>query len=235
MDKKEFIAKYDDLMKRYENYGRLWLKDNGYEYRATFNRDGIKNTDKWFCVGNEFRPLFIMMEVHDEEFFLEEKTELFVEGEDTDFDKGKLTWRKLVSLSRGLKIAKETNEVAEYKLLSLDDLEYKEYLNDIAVINVKKFSGGSNIGSDKSDLTGDYKLHIKDGFKDLLKEQIELINPTVIICCGGQVFSLISDIIAWDIMSGMAGDCKEIIKGYHPRARIGIKKYYNRIVEAFKQ
>ena len=226
MTNKEFSAKYEDLMKRYEAYGRQWLRDNGYESRATFNRDGIKNTDKWFATGNEFRPLFVLSEVHDEEFLLEEKTERFVDGENTDFDKGELTWRKIVSLSRGLKIAQETNETAEYKLFSGDD-EYQEYLNDIAVINLKKFSGGINIGSDKSKSTGVYNLHINDGFTALLEEQIALINPTMIVCCGGKIFDLLKN----NVKLGT----RMIIKGYHPRARVSIKKYYDCIVEEFKK
>lgn len=60
---------------------------------------------------------------------------------------------------------------------------YNEIIDRIAVLELKKLGAGTSAGSELSIATKHYTEHI-DPFKDLIIEQINLIDPTVIICLG---------------------------------------------------
>lgn len=60
---------------------------------------------------------------------------------------------------------------------------YNGIVSKMALMEIKKVGAGQTVGSKLSMQTGYYAEHIEP-FKDLLCRQIELINPTVIICCG---------------------------------------------------
>lgn len=60
---------------------------------------------------------------------------------------------------------------------------YNGIVKKMALMEIKKVGAGQIVGSNLSKQTGYYTEHIEP-FKDLLCRQIELINPTVVICCG---------------------------------------------------
>ena len=60
---------------------------------------------------------------------------------------------------------------------------YSDIVNKMALIEIKKLGAGQTVGSELSLKTGYYTEHIEP-FKDLLCRQLELVNPTVVICCG---------------------------------------------------
>lgn len=60
---------------------------------------------------------------------------------------------------------------------------YNSIVDKMALMEIKKVGAGQTVGSELSLQTGYYTEHIEP-FKDLLCRQLELINPTVIICCG---------------------------------------------------
>lgn len=97
-----------------------------------------------------------------------------------------------------------------------------DFLKSIAVINLKKESGGSSS-------KGGEIFHHANEDKELLKEQIKLYNPDIIICCGtGGIVSglgLVGDPISeykttsYGVWFNQSND-QLIIHFYHPQARI---------------
>lgn len=68
---------------------------------------------------------------------------------------------------------------------------YKDIIERIAVINVKKIGGGKNVNCELSNQSMHYFEHIEP-FVKFLCSQIDLIDPTVIICCGRGIYDQLS-------------------------------------------
>lgn len=84
--------------------------------------------------------------------------------------------------------------------------EYRRITDRMAIMEIKKIGGGVSAGSEISVASRYFADHVIP-FKDLLKKQIELINPTVVICCGREngkcirdLFSEIENEISKDIL-----------------------------------
>lgn len=184
----EYERQHNILMDAWEKDTRKWLNDEmNISVVATFFKDGIIDPETWF--NNEFRPLFILKEVHDKSpkggcinFVAMD------DGEDYDIWQRKGMWRAFGTLAKGIISSIESNgKIIPYEELYEKPIEeYRDTLKRIAVINVKKLSGGSRVDSNTSIETKNFVCHARK-FKDNLKKQIELINPTVIICCGPEI------------------------------------------------
>jgi len=135
-----------------------------------------------------------------------QKTFEFIENPFDDVQVGKFTlWRKIVALAKGLCDVHNGLSVPEYDIGSFAYMPggqkytgnikgyidygevtanplYNEFVKKIAVLEIKKIGGGRSVGSELSLATKYYSEHINP-FEDLILEEIELINPTVIICC----------------------------------------------------
>ena len=129
------------------------------------------------------------------------------------------------------------NRVAFMTTSILNSLGFKtdidNALSKIAVINIKKSEGVS-----KSDLYGDIVNYLIED-KELLKKQIELVNPDILvcgrtfdICCYSGFFNKQDMIPVCDFCSGsglykaMKYDNKIILDTYHPSApRLGYDKF----------
>ena len=61
-------------------------------------------------------------------------------------------------------------------------------IEKIAVLEVKKIGGGRDVNSELSIATKHYTEHIVP-FCDLICREIELINPTVIVCCSREYYT----------------------------------------------
>ena len=72
--------------------------------------------------------------------------------------------------------------------------EYRRITDRMAVIEIKKIGAGTDVKSEISLAGRPYTDHIEP-FKGLIKKQIELINPTVIICCGREYSNCISELL----------------------------------------
>ena len=185
---KDYLAKRDNLFGRWENECREWIAlENKLPVIATFFRDGIIDPDIWFS--HDFRPLFILKEVHDTA--IENRCVDFVSmqtGHDYDIWERRGMWRAFGTLARGiLSRVENPNSTPGYEELYNEDLSnYHATLRRVAIINVKKLSSGSRVTSDRSIETKHVTCHACR-FRDNLREQIEMINPTVIICCGADL------------------------------------------------
>lgn len=211
--------------KAFEQNVRTVLKKMGYNINATFYADGIVCEDVFRS--SKCRPLFILKEVNEED---EEENESkskycdFLNSEDIKECK-EVTWRKLITLAKGI-IDSELHK--DYKLISKDDSDvYNTYLNRVAIINLKKLAGGKGCNSDKSIASLHFSKHA-ELFKCNLKSQIKDINPTVIICCGADVYNCVED-------NELVDNMDIVVKGYHPRARVSVSKYYDDVIKKMKK
>lgn len=186
----EYRNQREELMQKWELECRDWLEcENGAPIDATFFRDGIIDPDVWF--ENDFRPLFVLKEVHDTA--QDNRCIDFVamqNGKDYDIWEGRGMWRALGTLARGMiSSMEEDGKIFPYEELYQMDLnEYRKTLRRIAVINIKKLSGGSQVASNESMQTKHFSGHAGK-FKANLQNQIELIDPSIIICCGADIKS----------------------------------------------
>ena len=107
------------------------------------------------------------------------------------------------------------------KEISITNLELPETINDIALIEVKKLNEGRSTSDDK-----EINMYAKID-KDFIKEQIDLINPDIILCCyTGEAYAdhlFIED--AWEkLISISKCNCYKdfnrlVIDFYHPSTR----------------
>lgn len=167
----------------YHTKVKNYLKDNEYEEVATFYADGIVCEEEFRK--KDCRPLFILKEVHEEE----SESEFYNFLESPDIREGKeVTWRKLITLARGII---NGNSDDEYKLITANDTEiYNEYVKKVAIINLKKIAGGKYCGDKKSLSTLHFSEHAKI-FQNELREQIRDIKPTIVVCCGKDVYDCV--------------------------------------------
>lgn len=110
-----------------------------------------------------------------------------------------------------------------------NNTNYIETMDRVAVIDIKKVGGGTWAGSPLSKATKHYLYHIEP-FEDLLTRQIELINPTVIVCCGrdgGNIRKYLSNVEE-------KVSCKIWLEGYHPRMSSN-KNFYDGPVSEYKK
>lgn len=176
----------------------------------------------------------------------------FAENPFDDIKVGLFTlWRKIAALTKGLEAVQRGEQWYEYDIAEFayktggdeytGDIEgYKEYhartanslYNDmierIAVLEVKKIGGGRDVNSELSIATRHYTEHIEP-FCDLICREIELINPTVIICCSREYYTN-------NLLSKVKGGTSERlwIYGYHPTMN-STEDFYNKPLRTFKE
>lgn len=134
--------------------------------------DGIVNPQIWFK--QKVRPLFLLKEAHggnDDWSLLEQLMPIERKNEKTCGS----TWRKVTQWTYGL-LGTDTASIPKFDESKIPELKYgNEMLKRIAVVNVKKTAGKSN-----SDMNEINEFAKRDRVE--LKQQIELYDPTVIIC-----------------------------------------------------
>lgn len=135
---------------------------------SVFIRDGVVCPEQWFS--QSVRPLFLLKEAY---------------GGDTDWDLiadhllpthpiSKM-WNRISLWTRGLLVTTKDNIAPFVEDDPIAESYGNEYLKKIAVMNIKK-SGG-----DKSSDMNIIRAYA-DFDKDRLKTQLELCDPTVIVC-----------------------------------------------------
>ncbi|MGI6594980.1 MAG: hypothetical protein ACOX24_07930 [Christensenellales bacterium] len=146
---------------------------------SVFISDGIVNKEKWKT--QKVRPLFLLKEAYggDSDWdLIDDYLSIFINDSDNTPIKDK-TWKRVVQWTHGIF---NTNETTLAQLPSSFSDISAEWLNSIAVVNVKKANGKDS--SNKTDING-----YAERDREFLKRQIELIDPTVIIC-GSTISSL---------------------------------------------
>ena len=248
----EYKSKRNELMLKYENYVRSWLKTSGVNsYIAdnmAFFRDGVVKPEIWFEETNKVRPLFILKEAntgikfnddsevegivneYNKKWGINSNDRSYFEFAEYEFDDiqiGKFkTWKKVVRAAIGL-----INDDDTYKTVDLNaryssncpkteipgynqgvykyrtgNVDYIDAVSRIAVIDIKKIGGGANVDSKLSKYGKTYLEHL-DATKNLLIEQIKLIQPTVIVCCCGN-----DNEYVMNLLSSELSDSKKDIK-----------------------
>ena len=133
-----------------------------------FNCDGIVNVDEW--EKEDCRILFLLKEAW------HRKT---MDGSEYDLAKDlrnsepwSSMWNRVAEWTRGIHLTEEGKPAPYHKLKKS---EAKLELQKIAVINIKK-SGGESRSKDD-----DIMQYAEEDY-DLIYDQIEMIDPTIIVC-----------------------------------------------------
>lgn len=157
----------------------------------------------------------------------------FAENPFDDIQVGRFVmWRKIAALAKGMEEVHNGKGIRPYNIREFSYQEgelykgsikgyldyhartansaYNDIIQRIAVIEAKKIGGGRTAGSNLSKATIHYSAHVEP-FKDLICQQIELIDPTVIICCSREFFT-------WRLLASIqnATSDRKWIYGYHP-------------------
>lgn len=173
------------MERKKEQYSRLieelfteWKKDE--IFHSNFYADGIVNENIWFENDKHPKILYILKEVHETG---KNRECNFVKDADMDvqngYNKGLFMWRKIAAHTRCILDKDYTFNADEMK----DSDAYLKAVNQIAIINLKKASGGSDTNSVKSTESLNYQWHTEN-YNEFIQRQISIISPTIIICCG---------------------------------------------------
>jgi hypothetical protein len=174
MNEQEFRVEMNNLFERWEE-----------KYvEPQFSHDGISNWEKW--ENQKLKILFLLKEAYD------------------DFEP--IFEHQEIRGNFGLNIARWNYVLKEYfnnpaEMISYpDNDDLKGEIDDlgIALVEVKKIDEGKKT-SNQSEID---KYAESDKF--FLKEQIELINPHVIVCCGTHTsYQIIFD---WEAQNAISGE-----------------------------
>ncbi len=143
------------------------------------------------------------------------------------------TWNNIARWQYGLQNLER--EIHWDEIKDISNNWRKERLQSICAVNVKKTSGGCT--SKKDEL-------VEKAFQDrkFLKEQIEIYNPDIIICCGTSYlyFDYIYGIRAEGKMTNrgiwfIKDKSKVIVSYLHPEARVRDSMLYYGLTDAVKE
>ena len=236
----EYRKEREKLMERWEKESRQWIKTEkakcinntiNLNENANFFKDGAINPDIWY--ENSFRPLFVLKEVNDQgvqKCIQYDFTAMNEEQESNIWNRDGM-WSDFGALVKGLlRVMDDNVELPPYEEMKAVSIEnYREAISRVAIMNLKKMAGGGKVESEKSRETIEYKYHI-NRFKKNIEEQISLLEPSIIICCG----------------SGMAEDFDKygvetygipIVQGLHPAINPNLRKvaFYNKTIERVRK
>ena len=208
-----------------------WKEERGYKY---FISDGILDEDEWNR--QTYKILFVLKEANWEngnadlcEFLLSESSPSY--------------WKTWNNVARWAKALLEQGDYP--RSVSKADKSY--WLRKVATMNLKKVGG---------DAVAENETIREYAEKDrrYLKEQIELYNPDIIICCGrgnGKNADILHDIVSdssqvseWKepitdkkynyFVAKIDGKQVPIVSFYHPQMRGGhdkFKRHYEEMIE----
>lgn len=136
---------------------------------GVFVKDGVVCPDEWFS--QSIRPLFLLKEAHggESDWDLINSYLLNEDYKTTNLWKRVSIWTKGIFNSTSEKIERFDNDDVDVKHFS------NKYLRKIAVVNIKKSKGESS--SQKDNIESYAKFD-----KARLKQQIEICDPTIIVC-----------------------------------------------------
>lgn len=157
-----------------------WKKShekNANVQNINFIDDGIVNPEKWFNPANkQFKGkkiLFLLKEAYSKD---DEKASWpltdWLRTEHPIDGKHKI-WKRVVEWTYAL-VNTNSKKIPKFSEKEIKD-NYNEYLENIAVVNIKKSCGKSN--SNMGEI-----LKYAEQDKDFLSKEIELIDPDIIVC-----------------------------------------------------
>jgi hypothetical protein len=171
MDKKEYIKQKNILFEE-------WQQSGEHKGVKPFNKDGVIDPNIWYS--QDLRVLFLLKEAyHKEEYETYDLAEKLCENGPWDS-----MWRRVAEWGYGLRNT-TAERIADYNgIYGASTKSLKEELRRIAIVNVKKSNG-------KSESSWKDIQNYADADKDFLNRQIDLIDPTVIVC--GYTFAHLND------------------------------------------
>ena len=198
------------------------------KYPGRVNQDGIVDPDEYTRA--RFRLLFLLKEVNlkdDDDSF---DVRLFCHGGGRPE-----TWDNIARWTQGI-LQLET----DFPWADLDkdnDMRRREYLPRICAVNVKKIAG-------RHTANGRAIAEVVAEDRELLRQQIELYQPEILICCGTKSNLLTiyeKDFHAWTWKRTARGieyakDGDRIIVFYsHPEARVADCILHYSLVDAMRE
>ena len=136
-----------------------------------FIKDGVICPEKWFS--QKIRPLFFFKEAYTQTG--ENSMKDLVEGHlkiDKPIDK---MWQRVSTWTRSLMEMAETGEIPPFKKPDRITRYGNPYLNQIAVMNIKKSSGEKTSNEENLNLYAEYDA-------EEIYNQLVLCDPNIIIC-----------------------------------------------------
>lgn len=145
------------------------------------------------------------------------------------------TWNNIIRWIMGIRNLDLNYNWKDIEIIS--KIERKKYLKTIAAINLKKETGGTAV----ADNDNIYKCAIED--RELLKNQVDIYEPDLIICCGtaNEFFdSVYKDIdVEWKMTHNgvrYVKNADRIIVSYnHPAARVSNILLYYPLIDALRE
>lgn len=231
----QYKNKMKDFFAKYSKEVWEWV---GNECKANFYEDGVVNPEVWFEENNKFRPLFVLKEVHeasipDENTNKEAQRFGFLDENNKDPLIHDGMWKRMRILAEAMYKVYTDNKKEEYEILekSMKETNHKTACERVAIINLKKLAGGRSVDSSKSRNSLCFSCHAVR-FKDKLLEQIGIIKPTIIICCGKDIVS--TCLVGTDKMLKVNGKSVPVINTYHPAMRGNfVESFYNHTLSEF--
>lgn len=195
--------------------------------------DGVVNWERYLTAPKKI--LWVLKEGNDPDNGIEDMRLIHRFGtEDSvipNYKRWKSTYKKLLYVTHG--ILKKTylwNDMSDIQNDGTIDNEF--HLEDIAIINLKKVTGGS-----ASNINEIYDYYINA--KDIIFDQIELFEPDIIINCS-RINQFLFDFLGEGNISekginkfGKNGKVI-FIHSYHPNARYNEADYVDSILEIVK-
>ena len=182
-------------------------KENGIN--EPFVKDGIVDKDKYQGI------VWILKDTNDYRKPINELIKSVVETN----DKKSGLWKGITWHNVGRSTAKLLNP---YITFDEAEKQRKKSLLNIAVLNLKKISGGAKV-SDKT------MLNFVDGYEKFIIKELELLEPKIVVL--GGTFGFIKNILKLkkkekNIYESELFPNVTFIKVYHPGARIKKRKYF---------
>jgi hypothetical protein len=178
MEKEKLKQLIEEQLKRFENAVELPFNEELGE-QMKFVRDGILDVEAY--LNSPVKILYILKEANSTDNSLEDMRDNLV-GLNSD-DPNRIaagwgnTWRPIAYATYGVFEKMNFQEIRD----NIGDTngnaaEILKYMPNIAQINIKKYAGGAT--ANEREIKNFYNR-----YKDLLHEQIEIINPDVLVFC----------------------------------------------------
>lgn len=169
MDAETYKLKADALFKVWKNEepsGEINHRD------GVFIRDGVADPDMWFS--QPVRPLYLLKEAYGGNADWDLISFILGDPENCSFGKSKSTWTKISDWTEGLLNTTEEH-IHPFLAAEENELPNNHMLHHIAVVNIKKSGGEKSSNIDEINRYAEYD-------KDMLKQEILLCDPTIIVC-----------------------------------------------------
>ncbi|MCM1224110.1 MAG: hypothetical protein NC548_57625 [Lachnospiraceae bacterium] len=158
----------NDLEKLFQEWKSALCEEEKFDCTDCFIQDGVVSCDRWDC--EEHKILFILKETNREVNSERNLTTFLREGGGADTWNGIARWASIL-------LSEIPSDGADFR---------KKALSRIAAINVKKTCGEGT--ANRKEIQRHIQIYGREKKRYFLKRQIEIIKPTLIISCVGNLW-----------------------------------------------